>query len=64
MGNQDAVELDLEKLSLSFIAVPLCSVISFQVLWSPSAKSDFCIHTSHTGFWHHQYCRADNLLGP
>jgi hypothetical protein len=32
MGNQEAVVLDLVKLSLSYMILPLCSVISFQEL--------------------------------
>jgi len=62
--NQEAVVLDPVKLTLSYMVLPLCSVVSFQVLWSLSAKSDFCTYTSHTGFWHPQYCRASQSSGP
>jgi len=58
MGNQEAVVLDLVKMSLSYMILPLCSVTSFQELWSLCAKGDFCMHTSYGGFWHSHSCRA------
>jgi len=60
--NQEAVVL--VKKSLNYMALHLCSVASFQALWSLSPKSDFCIQTSHSGFWHPQYCRAVQSFRP
>jgi hypothetical protein len=56
--NQELVVMYLVKLSLSYMVLPLCSGVSFQVLWSLPPESDFCIHASHAWSWHPQYCRA------